>query len=304
MKKVLSIISFIFFVSIQLFAQQIPNPGFETWTNGEPDHWKTSNQNIPLLGSIIMVSKDLTDPEQGLGSSKLTVVTKTIPFLGTYSIPGVLTLGKLNIDIAAQTASVTGGSPFSARPVKLTGYMKYLPVNNDFCAMGWGLTKWNNGTRDTIGFGAISVKTTLNSWTRFEIPINYLLPETPDTMNILFLNSNPLDKVDHTGTALWIDNLSFDYGTVGIEDVIFSKELKIYVKPDARQLVLSATFAKPENLDIVLYNMAGIETRQWKRTMQQSIEYLDLSNLATGTYVIHISSGSRLVDTRKITILK
>ncbi len=303
MKKVLSIIGFILIISIQLFAQQIPNSGFETWTSGEPDHWKTSNQNIPLLGNIIMVTKELTDPEQGLASAKLTVVTKTIPLAGTFSIPGVLTLGKLNIDILAQTASVTGGTPFAARPVKLAGYMKYLPVNNDFCSMGWGLTKWNNGIRDTIGFGVISISATHNSWVYFEIPVNYLLPETPDTMNMLILNSNPLDKVDHTGTMLWIDNLSFDYGTVGIEDVTFSKELKIYAKPDAHQLILSAAFANPQNLDISLCNMAGIESMHWKRTMQNTTEQLDINNLPPGTYVIRISSGNRLVDTRKINIL-
>ncbi len=304
MKKVLSFISLILILSFRLFAQQAPNSSFETWTNGEPDHWKTSNQNIPILGSIIMVAKDLTDPEQGIASAKLTVVTKTILFVGTYTIPGVLTLGKLNIDIAAQTASVTGGTPFTARPVKLTGYLKYLPVNNDFCAMGWGLSKWNNGTRDTIGFGAISISATLNSWTYFEIPINDLLAETPDTLNILILNSNPLDKVNHTGTTMWVDNLSFDYGTVGIEGVTFTKELTIYAKPDARQLVLSSHFAKQEKLNISLLNMAGIECRQWNRTMQLSTEYLDINNLQPGTYAIRISSGNRLVDSRKITILK
>jgi len=303
MKKVFTNISFIFIISIQVFAQQAPNSSFETWTSGEPDHWKTSNQNIPILGSIIMVAKDLTDPEQGSASAKLTVVTKTIPFVGTYTIPGVLTLGKLNIDIAAQTASVTGGTPFTGRPVKLSGYLKYSPVKNDFCVMGWGLTKWNNSTRDTIGYGAINVSATINSWTYFEIPINYLLPEAPDTLNILILNSNPLDKVDHTGTALWIDNLSFVYGTVGIEGVTSSKELNIYAEPNARQLVLSSSFAKQEILDISLFNMSGIESRKWKHTMQQSTEHLDISNLTPGTYVIRISSGNRLIDTRKITIL-
>ena len=169
--------------------------------------------------------------------------------------------------------------------------------------MGWGLTKWNNGTRDTIGFGAISVSASLNSWTYFEIPLQYLRTETPDTMNILILNSNPLDNVDHTGSVMWIDNLSFNYGTVGIEGVTFSKELNIYAGSDARQLVLSSAFTKPEHLDISLYNMAGIEAGRWQRTMQQSIEHLDISNLPPGTYVIRVTSGNRLVDTRKITIL-
>jgi len=303
MKRFIPVIYFSLILSIPLLAQQVPNGSFETWINGEPDHWKTSNQSIPFVGNVIMVSKDLTNPQSGNASAKLTTVKTTIPFVGTYNIPGVLTLGKLNIDIAAQTATVTGGTPFTGRPLKLTGYYKYQPVNNDMCVMGWGLTKWNNGIRDTIGYGAIDTNVTLNSWTYFEISLKYLLTETPDTMNIIILNSNPFDGVDHTGTNMWVDNLSFVYGTVGIEGITFAKELNIYAEPYARQLVLSSAFTKPENLDIGLFNMAGIEARYWKRTMQQSTEHLDLSNLAPGTYVIRISTGNRLVDTRKITIL-
>ena len=303
MKRILPAIYFSLILCIPLFAQQVPNGSFETWTNGEPNQWKTSNQSIPLIGNITTVSKDLTNPQSGTASAKLTVVKTTIPFVGTYNIPGVLTLGKLNYDLAAKTASVTGGTPFTGIPLKLTGYYKYQPVKNDTCALGWGLTKWNNGMRDTIGYGAIYTNATLNSWTYFEIPLKYLLTETPDTMNILFLNSNPLDGADHTGTNMWVDNLSFVYGTVGIEDITFTKEMNIYAEPYARQLVLSSSFAKQENLDIRLFNMAGTETRHWKRTMQQSIEHLDLRNLTPGTYVIRISTDNRLVDTRKITIL-
>jgi hypothetical protein len=169
--------------------------------------------------------------------------------------------------------------------------------------MGWGLTKWNNGVRDTVGYGAIDTMGTFNSWTYFEIKLRYKKLETPDTVNILFLNSNPLDKIDHTGTMMWVDNLSFVYGTVGIEGVTSAKDLQIYAERNARQLVLSTSFGKQENLDIRLFNMAGIETRHWNRSMQQSTEHLDINNMVPGMYVIRISSGKRLIDTRKVTIL-
>jgi len=285
-------------------AQQIPNGSFETWTNGEPDAWNTTNQSIPGFGTFTTVAREISAPQQGSSSAKLTTITKTIPFIGTkLTIPGVLTLGILNIDPIAQTATVSGGYPFTGMPEKLTGYLKYQPVNNDICAMGWGLTKWNNGVRDTIGFGAFDTIGTINTWSYFEIPLKYLISEVPDTLNILFLNSNPIDGIDHTGTNLWIDNLSFVYGTVGIEGITFAKDLRIYADPYSKQLILSSTFGSQENVDISLFNMAGAETRHWKRSMQLSTEHLDVSNLIPGTYVIRISSGKRLIDTRKITIL-
>ena len=285
------------------FAQQIPNNSFETWSGGEPDSWGTSNQNLPIIGTIITVSKDVADPQLGSASAKLSVVKVDIPFVGTYKIPGALTLGKLNVDLNNQMASVSGGSPFTGKPLKLTGYFKYQPVNNDKCFFSLWLFRWVNGAKDTLGIGAINSSASANSWTRFEVPIYYTKEGTPDSVNILFLNSNPLDGLDHTGTAMWIDNLSFDYGTVGIESITTANGIQIYAEPDARQLILSSAFGKQENLDISLFNMSGIETRHWNLSMQQSTERLDINNLSPGTYLIRIASGNRLIDTRKITIL-
>ena len=304
MKKYFYALGFIFAFTIHSPAQQIPNAGFENWTNNKPDNWATSNQSIPLIGTFNAVTKENADPQQGNASVKLSVLSINIPFSGTYRLPGLLTLGKLNIDVAAQTASVTGGIPFAATPERLTGYYKYYPANNDQCALGWGLTRWANSTRDTIGYGLIDTNVILNTWTYFEIPLRYHKPLVPDTMNILFLNSNPLDGLDHTGTHMWIDNLSFVYGNVGIEGVSFPEQMRIYAQPNASQLVLSSTFTNPENLDICLYNMGGTEVRQWKRSMTQSTEYLDISSLKPGTYVIRITSGRHLIDSRKISILK
>ena len=188
-------------------------------------------------------------------------------------------------------------------PQKLTGYFKYQPVNNDTCYFGWGLTKWHNGARDTIGYVAKDTMGTINAWTYFELPLEYTIWEAPDTMNILFVNSNPSDGLTHTNTKMWVDNLSFVYGVVSIQGVTFAKGLSLYAERDARQLVLSSSFEKQENLEIGLFNMAGTEMLHWKRSMQTSTEHLDLGGLVPGTYLVRILSGSRLIDSRKITIL-
>lgn len=302
MKLIFSFLSLLLLVSVYSRAQQIPNASFETWTSGEPDTWNSTNQNILGL-DFTTVTKDMTNPQQGSASAKLTTVTHNIPFIGAITMQGVLTLGTLTVDPFAQTATLSGGYPFTGMPQKLTGYFKYQPVNNDTCVFGWGLMKRTNGIQDTIGYAAIDTMGTFNSWTYFEVPLEYLIWEAPDTMNILFLNSNPIDGVNHTGSKMWVDNLSFVYGQVGIEGVTFAKEISIYAEPFAKQLILSSTFGKQETLQISLYNMAGMETSHWVRTMSQSTERLDIGNLPPGTYIIRIMAGKRLIDSRKITIL-
>ncbi len=302
MKKTLTTFIILLALSLAGFAQGIPNGSFETWASGEPNDWNTSNQNIVGF-DFTTVQKETSDPQQGSASARLTVVTKTIPFVGTYTLPGVLTLGILNIDLINQTASLTGGYPFTGMPQKLIGYYKYQPVNNDTAVIGLALFKWNNNNKDTIGFGAMYFSGTHTNWTPFEIPVNYPIWDTPDTMNILILNSNPLSSLSHTGTKMWIDNLSFVYGTVAIEAVASAKDISIYAKHDSRQLILTSAFEQQETLDISLFNMLGSETKKWKRTMSRSTEYLDVNNLSPGTYIIRISSGQKLIDSRKITIL-
>lgn len=302
MKKLLAFATITLLIVCRITAQNIPNASFETWSGGEPNSWNTSNMNVLGL-DFTVVTKDLSNPQQGLASAKLKVVTHNIPFIGSITLQAALTVGTLTIDPFAQTASLTGGYPFTGMPQKLTGYFKYQPVANDTCYMGWGLFKRNNGVQDTIGYAAIDTMGTFNSWTYFEIPLEYLIWEAPDTMNILFVNSNPLDGLDHTNTTLWVDNLSFVYGEVGIEGLTFPPGIGIYAERDSKQLILTANFEKQENLDISLFNMAGMQTNHWQRTMQQSTEKLDMGNLPPGTYLIRISSGNRLMDTRKIMIL-
>ncbi len=301
MNRIIAILFILQLFCINSFAQQIPNNSFETWSGGEPINWKTTNTILGI--NFNTVAKDLADPQQGIASAKLTAVSKTIFLIGTYKIPGVITLGKLNADLLKQTYSLTGGTPFTGRPLKLSGYFKYQPVNNDTCIFGMGLFKWNNGKQDTLGFAAMDTMGTFNSWTHFEIPVHYIALGDPDTLNIVILNSNPLGVVDHTGTNLWVDNLSLEYGTVGIEGVTFNKKLSIYAEPNARQLILESSFDKMEILDISLFNMSGIEIKQWKRAMLHSTERLDVNTLSPGTYVIRITSGNSLIDTRKITIM-
>lgn len=208
MKKIIVRIAFLLFILVfqsHIFAQnQIPNNDFEYWETisnyEEPVDWNTPNPFTASLG-VITVSKS-TDSYSGNYSAKLE--SKNIIFVGT--IPGFLTLGDFEVNIATQEYSITGGVPFTERPAQFTGNFKYSPNSGDQAMMAILLLKHNpGGNPDTIGYGAKIVTNSVSSWTEFTSDIIYFSGEEPDTMNILILSSAQLNPV--AGSKLFVDNL-------------------------------------------------------------------------------------------------
>ena len=292
---------FSLFISLGLMAQDIPNASFENWSGGEPVSWHTTNQNI-LGTQFNVVNKETSSPQSGLASARIEVVTHSIFLVGPVTVPGVLTLSQISIDVFQGTVNISGGYPFTGMPQQLAGYMKYQPVGTDTAYFGFALTRRNNGVLDTIGFAADTITSTIPSWTAFQLPISYNIWEAPDTMSILFLCTNPNDPVVHTGSKMWVDNLSFIYGTVGIEGITFGDDYRIYADASTSQLILETKFEKPRNLLISLVNMAGQEVFHSRRLMEKTSERFDTGNLPPGTYILRVSEGRKILDSRKVTI--
>lgn len=284
------------------YSQDIPNASFENWSGGEPVDWHSTNQNI-LGFQFNVVNKETSSPQSGLSSARLEVVTKNIIFVGPVTVPGVLTLSDITIDVFQGTFNLSGGYPFTAMPQQLTGYMKYQPVGTDTCYYGFALSKWQNGTRDTIAYASDTITGNISSWTQFSLPIAYNIWEAPDTLSILFLCTNVNDPVVHTGTKLWIDNLSFIYGTVGIEGITFGDDYRIYADADSRQLIIESSFEKPKSIELSLFNMNGQCMIRKKAVMGMGKEFLDTNMLSKGTYILRMTEGKKIIDSRKVTLL-
>ncbi|NVO19970.1 MAG: T9SS type A sorting domain-containing protein [Bacteroidetes bacterium] len=299
--KLILIVLFGFFFSSSIIAQDIPNSSFENWSGGNPVNWYSTNMNF-LGFQFNVVNKETANPQSGLASARLEVVTKTIPFVGTYTVPGVLSLSPINIDLLTGTYNISGGYPFTAMPQQLSGFIKYHPVGTDTCYFGFALTKWNNGVRDTIGYSVDTVSGLVNDWTAFQLPIAYDIWEAPDTMSILFLCSNVNDPVVHTGTKLWIDNLSFIYGTVGIEGITFGKDYRIYADATSRQIRVETQFDTYRKIHLYLFDISGKLVESKEANMKSDIERMDTGHLPTGTYILKITDRKKILDSRKITL--
>ena len=205
---------FLLLIAISIFgySQQVPNGDFELWTGNTPNEWDTSNESV--MGTNFSTVTKETVAFSGSFAAKVKNDTKFVFPVGNVTMPGILTLGDFVLDIVNQTGNIVGGKPFTFRPYSLKGYYKSTPLGGNTPMIGIGLSKWNNqtNTRDTIGFSVMYFPNTVNTWTEFEIVINWTSSEIPDSMNIIVAASDLVNgQTFATNSAIFVDNLHFEY---------------------------------------------------------------------------------------------
>jgi len=293
-RLILLTVLFSFSLLLQLRGQTtVPNGDFETWvTHGSyqnPQYWDTPNGAIALalpFGTQVVTKS--TDRESGSFSARLESKQLSVP---SIVIPGVVTLGTLTINIFALTYTINGGAPINDMPSHLRGFFKFQPKGGDSCAIGIGLTKWNNGTRDSIGIGTFSTHDTINTWTPFSAWINYIKNEQPDTFNILAISS--ADSTPTAGTVLYVDNLSLDYIT-GINREDPAAGIDIYQDREEKQILVYFDFEKPETTEIQLFNMTGQTVAKTpSESLMKDRRIFKYSGFTAGLYVMEIIHGNK-----------
>jgi len=200
-------------ISIIIIAQQVPNGDFENWTGENPDEWDSSNELVMGFVQFTTVTPETADPFEGINSAKVTTVTQSIMFVGDVTLPGVLTLGDFILDVEEETAYIEGGIEFPFRPYSLKGHFKSNPMG-DQPMIGIGFSKWNETTaqRDTVGFGLMYFPDNVDTWTEFEIIIDWESEETPDSCNIIIASTDLMNNdVFINGSTIWVDSLYFEY---------------------------------------------------------------------------------------------
>jgi hypothetical protein len=271
----------------------VPNGGFETWTSygsyENPQYWDTPNATIAFslpFGTKVVTKS--TDRNSGSFSARLESKQLTFPSL---VVPGVVTLGTLTIDLFALTYAVNGGVPITDKPTHLKGFYKFQPKGGDSCAIGIGMMHWNGTGRDSVGIGIFSTHDTVNTWTPFYAWIEYVLPDQPDTFNILAISS--ADSTPNAGTVLYVDDLALDY-TTGINQNDPAAGIDIYQDREEQQFLVYFDFEKPEATEIQLYNMTGqVVAGTSVETLVKNHRIISCKGFSTGVYVMEILHGGK-----------
>lgn len=277
--------------------QQVPNGGFEDWDDSQgylnPVGWDSSNKGTSFVG--VNIVKDTTDAASGSMSAFLG--SHIIP---PYVIPGAMTLGSFDIDYQTFSATMNGGIPFTDRPLSLKGSYKNYPAAGDSTTIVTIFTKWMpaKGKRDTIGFGGMYSKETIDTWTTFSIPIYFFNEDdAPDTMNIIVVSSNMLNP--NKDSYMFIDNLSFEY-PAGINEQEFLIETSVFPNPATDKVTFS--FEKDIRAEIQIYSNDG--QLVYTTFVDGNKQKADLSQLSSGTYYYSVLEGNKKLSSGKIILNK
>ena len=189
MKKVFTII-FAMLIGgfISELQAQIPNPGFEDWSGGNPVNWLV--YNIPP--DVITITQT-TDYHSGSYAAKGEV----IEFSGNYFFPLI--------------TSETTGFAISTRYGEFTGWYKLELEGGDSFFATCVVFKNDN----IIGGGDLTITGAVSDFTKFSVPLTYIETGDPDMAFITISIDYEIDP--HLGTWFIVDDLALE-GSAGVDD--------------------------------------------------------------------------------------
>lgn len=301
MKRTTLLLAAFSILIISAFAQEdIPNNGFEDWSDGEPVEWNTLDQD--LMGTEFdMVTEDTDNPYDGSASARLETIEQYVFPVGDVIMPGMITLGEIEADPITQEGEVTGGVPYTGNPQSMSGYYKYDPAEEDSAAVGVVLFKWTGETRDTLGGADFYPQEEVTDWTAFEAVLEYEIWEIPDTMNII-ASSTAMEDDTPEGSVLHLDELTFNYGPTSVIEPDFKADFAVVPESYSHRFRIKLKTGEPIKATVQLFNIRGKMLRSFEHAFYMRDAYINYRNLPAGIYIVRVVTESERVFTQKVEI--
>lgn len=273
MKKPLnSLMALICGITMTINAQ-IPNPGFENWTSGDPDGWVTSNV---FPAGLINVTQT-TDNHSGSSALRGEVVD----FFSTPMAPVI------------QSGPGGTGFPVSEQFYSFELYYKFTSVGGDKFSVNVALEKEGN----PIAQGAVALPATVSSYTRLTVPLNYTTTDVPDLAIIQISITGPVTGVDvHLGSVMFVDDLLLSLSTGTENTSVPDLTGKCYPNPSADFLNIPLSENVQGEVTLIVLNTYGAEVKNIPGYPQQSgknIFQFSVVDLSPGLYFYSIIGQNR-----------
>lgn len=264
-------------------AQQIGNPGFESWTLID-----TTWDGQPIMGADNWAGgAQTTDSHTGAFAAKVE------PMAACGIAQGYMVYGDNpnNYPLWFPDPQFTGfGRPINFKPTSVSGYFKLLTPAPDDVATGTVILKKHNAIThlsEEIGRGEVTFTATTD-YTAFTIAIDDFAPGVmPDSVVVAFSSGmgydwNFTDNTIEMGT-LYVDQLRFQggLGTAGIgEQALLS--CTFFPNPSSDQMQYTFSASVNDDFELVIADAAGKIVFTEKTTA--GTHTIDISAFAAGSY--------------------
>ncbi|MGV3632641.1 MAG: T9SS type A sorting domain-containing protein [Bacteroidota bacterium] len=274
-------------------SAQIPNNGFESWTDMgsymEPQAYLTSNSLTAGPGYPVTRSSDHYPANVGGYSIRIESNTSLLPDDG-YGVVLQNRSGSMNNGPGP-------GFPVTGHPTSLTGYYKFIPLNGDTLSMMVQL--YLNG--NTVAYGEFTSTVAQSGWTSFSIPFNSYVQADSATIMLAsyYAGGPPPQYMPHGNSVLYVDNLNFN--TLITANVTELEQQELNLQPNPANTELTVSFpANAAISEVKLYDVLNREIAA--QTASSSLPVtLDVSHYPDGTYFIRAISADKSYE-RKLFI--
>ena len=283
----MKLFTILFFLALTILFQgnafsQIPNAGFENWTNEDPDNWLTLDF---FTFNAVTQSADARS-----GSSARMEIIDVGGGSGYFPY-------------------LYAAFPVSGKPGSLTGYYKFFPqTDKNGLDIVVGMYSSANGL---VGVGGFTNFNSVSTFTQFVAAIEYFSEEfSPDTATITFLVTDTSGaEIVGIGSYALIDDLSFGEAT-GIQLVNHTPSSfnlqQNYPNPFNPSTKINFGIMEESHVELVIYDLLGREIKKLVSDNYPVGNYsVDFSadNLSGGVYIAKMNAG-KYSKAIKMTLLK
>jgi len=205
--------------------------------------------------------------------------------MGATAVPGILTVGTLEVDWNSQDGDVVGGEVYTQLPTVLNGQFKFQPVGLDTAFVSvWFM---ENGIE--VGRGRFEFDHATPDWTEFNVQIDFDPGAAPDSMNLMFSSTKYLSIIPE-GTVLEVDAISFQ-SFVSVDE-LQKQSLKCY--PNPAQDHITVEFEEAISGEVELVNTIGMVVKT--NSFQGSKLVMKDLQLPTGVYRLIVRTEDTIMN--------
>jgi hypothetical protein len=260
---------------------QIPNAGFEAWTNGYPDGWVTSN--VPGIATPVTASSTRRS--------------------GSFAARGEV----ISAFSTIWPANLTSIFPHTQVPQRFQAYYQFAPQGGDVLAVA--VIFYDNFS--PVAAADTEIVAAAGSFTLLDLPIEVFFGGTPDSAYIYFtIMGTGTEGQPTVGSSFIIDDVSF-FGlatSVAIDNhvpAVFALNQN-YPNPFNPSTTIEYALPEASQVRLEIFNALGERVASLVDARQEAGTYrsrFDASTLPSGMYLYRLSAGGN-VSVKRMILMK